>query len=969
MANDYFFFTDINQQASNATDYIKVQTPGGAYGPIPPAPVGHTTDEYRVTSLHTASYNPTAYSACDGIVCVQRIPATITGTGPPLVNVILKPLVQPALNFAPVKYIIYKGILADSLIAPNGTDVAATGNNRLTKFLWDEQATRNASASAPANALGINLTGTNLADTDPIDNLFFRFGVAFQLPPVEGGWSIGQFNKDEFGIEVLMEGLAFSHTLKLARQLENRISVQTLPTGANDALTFDHWHAKEQILGFMDPCAFYGSFFPIGVQARISTTPQFVSKPQKLLFQDVLFLFDNRNKAYLDIRNEHNFSFNYFKNYGPSIKLGNTAVDYYGSKWPIMTVTAANFPNNTTKARNTFQIQMPQGDNDKPLVYISQGYRDINSKGNGFPPELKGAERFYDKFNTAVGGYTATPNNVRNMGLTSMSFVVPNVTGAGFTSTTPVSCYIRLKYLKQQPGTPAVSTAIEPANYLDNLIYPLDLRILFAGVADIKTAVYDEETYVNAQTVPGLKFDFIGKVGIARDSNNTTMYLVPSIVRKNPARTSALVQLPAETSDGPDSYLTLIASRYPTERVRQGDLQITATDTIPIAELVSDDAAGGFSVPDFSKLILIVVSNNTFDYWRNNASQGLDNRFRIYLGVKNLQTLTDLNGVAYMSFQLVLRGYKHDPATLSYKVTEVSTDPGSPGNDVKVYAHVEPKVLEITSLTLLDIGGTPLQYLSATPHTYFGGNTRIHGIVTVEGNSQDQLQSLVLEVIQNGAVVATGTLAPTPAATLIAPFGATERVRIVQQQLLFNISSVELAGINATANGTLQLRVRACSAKGQEATRDAQAVQILARYTGNNRYGPRDVADGGDDWIRPSVLALLNQIPNVEFGDMCNMNGGTFPPHTSHNIGVDVDVKYPGYSARDAACAQTMINHLNAAVYGSRITIVYVTYTRTPANVFYQAIKDVTLNDGRRADAVIQPRIDHGTHCHWRFSP
>lgn len=96
MANDYYFFTDINQQASNASDYINVQPPEDAFGPITPGTAG--TDQYRVTSLHKASYNPTAYAACDGIVCVQRIPVTITGTSPPLVNVILKPLVQPALS-------------------------------------------------------------------------------------------------------------------------------------------------------------------------------------------------------------------------------------------------------------------------------------------------------------------------------------------------------------------------------------------------------------------------------------------------------------------------------------------------------------------------------------------------------------------------------------------------------------------------------------------------------------------------------------------------------------------------------------------------------------------------------------------------------------------------------------------------------------------------------------------------------
>lgn len=971
--SDYYFFVDANQPAPGATDYIKVQTSAGAYGPISPGMAG--TDEYRVTSVHTASFNPTAYAACDGIVCVQRIP----NTTPPLVNIILRPLVQPALNFAPVKYIIYKGILESSLI--NGPEVASPGNNELTKFVWREQAKKNISAvtiaTPPAEALGIDLTaaaGPDLADAESIDNLFYRTGVSFQLPTVKGGWSIGQFDKSGFGLEVLMEGLGFHHSLALARQLENRISVGTLTGSETLAQLFDQWHAKEQVLGFMDPCAFYGSFFLGGIQAKTSSDTESKLKAGNALYYDVLFPFANHNTAYLDIRNEHNYSFNYFGNYDKSIQLSYdpasvtpTPVDYYASKWPLLTFSASSFPaTNTNTARNAFRIQLPVGDNPEPLVYVSQGYRDINSKGDGFPAELTSAEQFYDAFEPPEGVYTATKGT---SGLNSMTFVVPNVTGQA--ATTIVSCYIRLKYFKQQPGTTGVSvvsTVIQSANYLDNVIYPLDLRILFKGNAVIKTAIYEEEIYVNAQSAPGLKFDFVGKVGIARDADNTTIYLIPTNVRKSAGKAAAPVTLSAQTSDYSGSYLDLIAAQYPLERVRQSNLLISPTVSVPIAEFVSDGAAGGFTLPDFSKLIAIVVNNATFDYWRNDAVATLDRRFRTYLGVINLQTQTDTVGAQYISFDLVLRGFEFDASTSSYKVKELNTDPAIFNNNVKVYTHVETKPLAVTSLTLLDINNEALRFLSATPHTYFGGNTRIHGTVTVEGSALDTLQSLVLEVLQGGAVVATGTLVPTPAASLLVPFGIAERVVVAQRQLLFNIPSNQLNGINASQDGTLGLRVRAQSANGQEATRSAQTVQILARYTGNNRFGVRDEAVGGDDWARPSVLAVLAQPVGVSYGDMSNMNGGLFAPHASHGDGLDVDGSYPGYNARNAATAQTMIGHLNSA-YGSSIIRVFVTYTASPANAFFQAIQGVVLNDGRLATDVIRPVVGHDTHFHWRFGP
>lgn len=707
MANDYFFFTDINQQASNATDYIKVQTSGGAYGPIPPAPTGHTTDEYRVTSLHTASYNPTAYAACEGIVCVQRIPVTT----PPLVNVILKPLVQPALNSAPIKYIIYKGILESSLV--NGLETAAAANNRLTQFVWDEQAKKNKSAGTtakpPAEALGVGLTAATppipndpindpYHDDQPIDNLFCRTGVSFQLPKVNGGWSIGQFYKDDFGIEVLMEGLAFHHPLSFARQRENKISVTALTGIESPSQIFDHWHAKEQVLGFMDPCAFYGSFFLAGVQAKNSSDAKFALKAGSMLYHDLLFAFDNKKVAYLDIRNEHNFSINYFGNYvgtptargliklsyNPAIATDPAPIDYYASKWPIMTLTG--FPaGNTTKERNAFRIQLPVGDNADPLLYVSQGYRDINSKGDGFPSELKSADRFYDAFKAPVGGFTATKNK---SGLNSMAFVVPNAKDAA----TPVSCYIRLKYLKQQTQdattVPVVPTVIRSSNYLDNLIYPLDLSLIFNGVAKIKTSVYDEEIYVNALDVAGLKFDFMGKVGIARDSDNTSFFLLPTTMRTQTGPASALVSLIGETSGYLGSYPNLVALKYALESVRKSELFLE-TDKIPIAEFVSGaDTAeqAKFMVPDFEKFFIVVVANAAYDAWKTKVA-ALDDRFRVYLGVKKLQTLTDSKLVKYTFFELVLRGFALNATTGTYEVREINTDPDDSVNNIKVYAH------------------------------------------------------------------------------------------------------------------------------------------------------------------------------------------------------------------------------------------------------------------------------------------
>jgi hypothetical protein len=46
-----------------------------------------------------------------------------------------------------------------------------------------------------------------------------------------------------------------------------------------------------------------------------------------------------------------------------------------------------------------------------------------------------------------------------------------------------------------------------------------------------------------------------------------------------------------------------------------------------------------------------------------------------------------------------------------------------------------------------------------------------------------------------------------------------------------------------------------------------------------------------------------------------------------------------------------------------------VTYEAVDGNLFYDAIKDVTLDDGRAATAVILIWPGHDTHFHWVISP
>lgn len=276
---------------------------------------------------------------------------------------------------------------------------------------------------------------------------------------------------------------------------------------------------------------------------------------------------------------------------------------------------------------------------------------------------------------------------------------------------------------------------------------------------------------------------------------------------------------------------------------------------------------------------------------------------------------------------------------------------------------VKKNKLTVSQLQLNDIDNTSLNYLSASDHTYFSGNTRVHGTITLKGPKEDTLEELKLEVLEGGGVIATGELPSSLADTLLRPFGDTGEIKLSSTQFLFDISANQLAAADQSTNGQLTLRVKARSSSGETAQKDFGSVTKLTHFTGGNRYGGRDTDKGGDDWPKPGVRTFVDNT-NHTWGDFSNMNGGSFPPHQTHRTGNSADGHFSGYNARDAATAAAIIGDLNT--YRTRIRTVYVTFA--PNSVFANAIANVTLTDGRTAKSVIRNVGGHTTHFHWEVT-
>jgi hypothetical protein len=337
----------------------------------------------------------------------------------------------------------------------------------------------------------------------------------------------------------------------------------------------------------------------------------------------------------------------------------------------------------------------------------------------------------------------------------------------------------------------------------------------------------------------------------------------------------------------------------------------------------------------------------------------------------------------------------------SYTIRQTQTETASsachPWNlgtiEATSLAEIVPPI-EITKLSHRDIDDEPLAFLSTDSHTYFDGNTRIFGTITVNGGRPlDEIDRLELELTYNG-VTTTADLSGAAEEASYKRFGADGELSVDKSEVLFKLPSARANLLDSMVNGDVQLRVKVHTKFDLKAEKVFPSVPRLVRYDTGNRYGDRDVRKGGDDWVKPSVRTVAEHFRGINWGEFSNMNCGVFKPHDGHRTDNDIDDHYAGYNARDAAAARKMTRFLNDKEYGKKIATVFVTYenpayptrwvqdakgncnakkkigkkeSRKP-DPFWNAIKDVKLNDGRRAADVIVSSNCHDTHFHWVVS-
>jgi len=641
----FHFFTDV--------DLLGSQAATDAFGPVSTSPA----TSFQVTSIHrpAGSTAPTAYAACNGLVLVQD-----AGSG--LVNLVLKPTVQPPFAFPKIKFFIYRGIQKSSLV--NSTEVAPATANDLTKSIWQSQQARNASAgksdNPPAEALGLDVTGNG-----SIERVFYRDSVSFQLPLVRSGWSLGTFDSSEFGFEIMFEAFGFDPELPVVRSQKNTISVSPLPSSPTQAQEFEFWHDKEEILNYVDPCAFFGMFFNHVLRGR-SSDGSTEKRKKDALYDAVLTIYANRNRTYVDVRNEYGHSMNYFKNYGTySVTNIQCAFDgasplvarnYYATTWPLMQIETNDLSAITSSANKaTVRLALPEGDNALPTVYLCCGYFD-----DPYPREPKQQAR------------------LRNLTLSS-GFTDEVVIAVPIRQATPavtaVSTYTKLMHFRRLNPMAArpSATVIRATNYLDTIFAPTGMVIPSSSSTKIRSVIYDHEAFIDGN--PSTQGDYLGRVGIADDPSNVTLFAFPVIVRDSSGgKAAAPFLLSGENDSGADTYLSRLMQAYAPQRLRRSELVISTT-TMPQIDVVDDVPASPKPKPDFERFIALVLGRGTFAALSAVAAAKFTGKYRVYLGVTEATEQMDDRGFPYKAYGLRLRGLVQTGGAVA--VQEVHTDAAS----------------------------------------------------------------------------------------------------------------------------------------------------------------------------------------------------------------------------------------------------------------------------------------------------
>ena len=531
----FYFFTDI--------DLLNAQTASEAFGSVPNA----ETTEFRVTSMHSAALIGTrrAFAICNGIVKAQTVTDITT---PELINLIIKPFNPGLIDGIDIKYIIYRGVLKSSLI--NGNEIAPANTNDLTNQIWLNQQICNSASGSTGNPsieiLGLDFD--NNAASDSIDLLFYNGQNDFCSQYVSTGHYIGNFYNSNFGIQIILNDKNSNIPLSVVRSLDHVISVPAFPgISSQQPDKYINKSLREEVLNYIDPCAFYGMHYFSGIHIRNSNNQEvkYSNKTTNNLYNEILKeKFINHDVIYLDIRNRNNYSYVYYEDYDFNSEVKDFTIEdnnnnsitrsYTTDDWPIFIFK--HNPNDTLstdKVTLSFGVEIKTFES-QPIICVLTGSIGKN-KTTYLQPSDK--EKFIkdselDVFNGIV---SFLPPNLSSF---SKYFILPAFHNA--TSNSLICSFIKLMYITEiDSNSVSQDHPLLKEYFLDNVFVAIEKP---SWIPINKSFSYKtgQITYLDGIEV---KIPGIYEIGISYEANRRILFAMPKIFAQIKQRNTLAQQL------------------------------------------------------------------------------------------------------------------------------------------------------------------------------------------------------------------------------------------------------------------------------------------------------------------------------------------------------------------------------------------------------------------------------------------
>lgn len=653
--SNFYFFTDPGLLASQ-----------GAAQAFGPAGASAGKDQFRVTDVHTStSTEVPAFAICDGVLCAQE-------DGQGTLTLILKPSQAPPFESPVVSYFIYKGVDKTSLL--NGDRILDESASKATDFTkriaaeWKKQNTNDLTGSRAALGLDRDASflhddGTShiFTDNDPIDRLFTYPHKTVQLPTVAAGDMIGSF-QSSCGFEIVLQRLGYKPKLGFARSADNQIFVMSLaatnngvPWVADDSEFFAHWHEKEQVLAFMDPCAYFGSFVQAKLYKKSGSTASRIKGSD--IYQEILQKFANPNIAWLDIRNNYSYSYNLFGLYGDTIRLVSHSdahqtndANFRSGLWPILQLRIADVPGSRRGSLHRTKLSLPVGLSTAPAVLVSKGF--VKNLGPERPrfkaPGIalaNAGDTYYTPFRLA---FPVTDDGGQNVFSSSY---------------TRINIYEKPHVVTQ----PVAPLNIGGKEYLDGVFRVRDMQLDkdYAGNA-LRFEIYPEEVLVDLEGRFGPTYS--ANVGIAEEAGKITMVAFPNFFLPNVYGPERRQPLPswAETAtrDSKDFLLRLTGTFRDTGIVRKTITPIGTSGDIDMLIVTHDPSVEFNPITDGNSLDVYCVlaftrTGHSTLLAEISADGGVQAVLPAFVTVSALQTKVDVThgGQAYVEVSLQNIGF------------------------------------------------------------------------------------------------------------------------------------------------------------------------------------------------------------------------------------------------------------------------------------------------------------------------